>query len=110
MSKLLKKYTKSKKGRVSEMKIRIMREDRKFKIDPTGEAKMVKEAHDTIKTKSNYFTMFVRLWGPTRQYTFLVDDTGELINYLNDYFSGTVQDTSKLTRSGMVQIYIQKYD
>ena len=36
MSKLLKNYTTTKKGNMSELKIDIMREDGKFKIDKSG--------------------------------------------------------------------------
>ena len=53
---------------------------------------MVKETHDTMKTKSKNFDILVRLWGPNRQYTFNVDDDGNLINYDEDYFHGTVED------------------
>ena len=52
MSKLLKNYTTTKKGNISKIRIDIMREDSKFKIDSKGIAKMVKDAHDATKEKS----------------------------------------------------------
>ena len=110
MSKLLKNSTTTKKGNMSEVKIDIMREDGKYKIDSKGIAKMVKEAYDTTKTKTDDFVIFVRLFGATRPYTFNVDDTGNLINYVDDYFDGTVENVAKLTQAGMVQIYIKKFD
>ena len=110
MSKLLKEYTKTKMGNISVMKVRIMREDAKYKIDSKVVAKMVKEAHDTMKTKSENFNIIIRAWMPTGQYTFNVDDTGKLINYVDDYFDGTVENVAKLTQAGMVQIYIKKFD
>ena len=110
MSKLLKNYTTTKKGNISKIRIDIAREDGKFQIDSKGIAKMVKEAHDATKTKTDDFVIFVKLFGATRPYTFNVDDTGNLIDYLDDYFDGTVKDTQKLTRSGLVQIYIRRYD
>ena len=58
------------------MKIDILREDSKFKIDPKGIAKIVKETHDIMKQKGDNFQMYVRIWNPTRPSTFKVDDEG----------------------------------